>query len=291
MDPNPNAPNGVFYQLAGRRINWDLTDYHPLLAQRARSTDTFTDGPAAVGRLSAGDRDPRGAGSQLPHHPVRRRRAGRGGRAGDLQPFDRAVPGGSHGGDVPAFGADHRSGGDRQGRHGGGLPLAVFAAERRDPGVLRRRRHRSGRPGAALRAGGRQRADGRAAACWPGDGSLSYVEAALGYKRGEHLLFSNLPAAGVRRAHGRSAPATASCTCRTRPVLATLLGANLRQPAQRRGHGSRGRAPGLGGDAARRARAPPPAAIAIGKASFESDHSLKVFLPARQAADPRVHRR
>jgi hypothetical protein len=26
-----------FYQLSGRRINWDLTDYHPLLAQRARS--------------------------------------------------------------------------------------------------------------------------------------------------------------------------------------------------------------------------------------------------------------
>jgi hypothetical protein len=26
-----------FYQLSGRRINWDLTDYHPLLAQRASS--------------------------------------------------------------------------------------------------------------------------------------------------------------------------------------------------------------------------------------------------------------
>ena len=26
-----------FYQLAGRRINWDLTDYHPLLGQRAQS--------------------------------------------------------------------------------------------------------------------------------------------------------------------------------------------------------------------------------------------------------------
>jgi hypothetical protein len=26
-----------FYQLSGRRINWDLTDYHPLLAQRANS--------------------------------------------------------------------------------------------------------------------------------------------------------------------------------------------------------------------------------------------------------------
>jgi hypothetical protein len=26
-----------FYQLSGRRINWDLTDYHPLLAQRSQS--------------------------------------------------------------------------------------------------------------------------------------------------------------------------------------------------------------------------------------------------------------
>jgi hypothetical protein len=26
-----------FYQLSGRRINWDLTDYHPLLGQRKES--------------------------------------------------------------------------------------------------------------------------------------------------------------------------------------------------------------------------------------------------------------
>ena len=30
-------PQSGFYQLAGRRMNWDLTDYHPLLAQRAQS--------------------------------------------------------------------------------------------------------------------------------------------------------------------------------------------------------------------------------------------------------------
>ncbi|HEY5944007.1 MAG TPA: hypothetical protein VIV40_00875, partial [Kofleriaceae bacterium] len=29
--------SGDFYQLSGRRLNWDLTDYHPLLAQRAQS--------------------------------------------------------------------------------------------------------------------------------------------------------------------------------------------------------------------------------------------------------------
>jgi hypothetical protein len=31
-----------FYQVSGRRINWDLTDYHPLLAQRAQSAYTST---------------------------------------------------------------------------------------------------------------------------------------------------------------------------------------------------------------------------------------------------------
>lgn len=34
---DPSDPSGGFYQLAGRRMNWDLTDYHPLLAQRAFS--------------------------------------------------------------------------------------------------------------------------------------------------------------------------------------------------------------------------------------------------------------
>ncbi|HEY5922251.1 MAG TPA: hypothetical protein VIV11_11300 [Kofleriaceae bacterium] len=48
-----------FYQLSGRRINWDLTDYHPLLAQRAQSpfislTDLATLYPS-VGFASATD--------------------------------------------------------------------------------------------------------------------------------------------------------------------------------------------------------------------------------------------
>ena len=34
-----------FYQLSGRRINWDLTDYHPLLAQRAVSPFASLDDP------------------------------------------------------------------------------------------------------------------------------------------------------------------------------------------------------------------------------------------------------
>ncbi|WP_428264295.1 hypothetical protein [Haliangium sp.] len=37
-----------FYQVAGRRINWDLTDYHPLLAQRAESPFADLDDPAVL---------------------------------------------------------------------------------------------------------------------------------------------------------------------------------------------------------------------------------------------------
>ena len=50
-----------FYQLSGRRINWDLTDYHPLLAQRKESlfvdptmTDLTTANPS-IGYSSATD--------------------------------------------------------------------------------------------------------------------------------------------------------------------------------------------------------------------------------------------
>jgi hypothetical protein len=34
---DPADLSGGFYQIAGRRMNWDLTDYHPLIAQRATS--------------------------------------------------------------------------------------------------------------------------------------------------------------------------------------------------------------------------------------------------------------
>ncbi|HKE18292.1 MAG TPA: hypothetical protein VKB80_25615 [Kofleriaceae bacterium] len=37
-----------FYQLSGRRINWDLTDYHPLLAQRAESPYADLADPSAT---------------------------------------------------------------------------------------------------------------------------------------------------------------------------------------------------------------------------------------------------
>jgi len=37
VDPDANQGGAVIHQLSGRRINWDRTDYHPLLAQRSRS--------------------------------------------------------------------------------------------------------------------------------------------------------------------------------------------------------------------------------------------------------------
>jgi WD40-like Beta Propeller Repeat len=51
--------SGGFYQLSGRRINWDLTDYHPLLAQRKDSpyaalSDLASTAPS-VGYSSATD--------------------------------------------------------------------------------------------------------------------------------------------------------------------------------------------------------------------------------------------
>lgn len=42
-----------FYQLGGRRINWDLTDYHPLLGQRRVSDDTFGKQLPSIGYAQA----------------------------------------------------------------------------------------------------------------------------------------------------------------------------------------------------------------------------------------------
>jgi len=112
-----------------------------------------------------------------------------------------------------------------------------------------------------------------------GDGSLSYVEAALGYKRAEQLLFSNLPQL-VFGGHMED-PGTPTATMHfpDASVLATLLGANLRR-ARNVADMDRATAlkvyeeipPASAGAAASR--------NAVGTASFESDHSLKVIVPA-----------
>jgi len=122
------------------------------------------------------------------------------------------------------------------------------------------------------------------------DGSLSYVEAALGYKRGETELFSNLPQLVFGGQSGHSDISNNGIMhFPDVPVLATLLGANLR----------RGRDVSAYDGAASvkfyKDVAPPPnsttaiipsTALAysqrtpIGSASLMEDHSLKAIVPA-----------
>ncbi len=140
-----------FYQLSGRRINWDRTDYHPLLAQRANSpyaslTDITQTNPS-IGYDSATDvRE--GTDGIVLDHPVGRRRErqavarGRRRRARDIQSQHRSVRIGAHRSRIPAVGDVHRSHerhGDRtHGRHRG-LSRAGGSAGRHDHGVVRDR--------------------------------------------------------------------------------------------------------------------------------------------------------
>ncbi len=82
-------------------------------------------------------------------------------------------------------------------------------------------------------------------------GTLSYVEAALGYKRAERMLFSNLPQLvfGGHNGDG-SAGGNAIMHFPDVPVLATLLGANLRRGRNVQEMDKASRAPGVGGDPA-----------------------------------------
>jgi hypothetical protein len=122
------------------------------------------------------------------------------------------------------------------------------------------------------------------------DPSQSYVEAALGYKRAERLLFKNVPQLVFGGHSGQDSADTGVMHLPDAPMLATLLGANLR----------------LGRNVAAMDAAtslkvyqevPPPSAnpgglsgmenvysnrMSLGSAPFEADHSLKVFIPARR---------
>ncbi len=82
-----------FYQLSGRRMNWDRTDYHPLLAQRAQSTDTFTADlhPSVDYQQATEIREGLDRNFLIVLSDADRQ--GRGRRAGDLQSIDRPVRG------------------------------------------------------------------------------------------------------------------------------------------------------------------------------------------------------
>ena len=279
-DPNPNAPNGVFYQLAGRRINWDLTDYHPLLAQRARSTDTFTtdlqpsvDYQQATEIREGLDRN----------FVIILSDDGALGGAGALATFNRSIgPFQADRTEVtflrsvkiidPA--ATGKAGTAGVYRSPFSLPngeiLASYDGAVTDPAAQT--------PRFALVAVNEQTGARRMLAS---DGSLSYVEAALGYKRGEHLLFSNLPQLVFGGHMEDASTPTGIMHFPDAPVLATLLGANLRR---QRNVAAMDRATAL-----RVYEEIPPASAGAaatrmlqGTASFESDRSLKVILPARK---------
>jgi hypothetical protein len=267
-----------FYQLAGRRINWDLTDYHPLLAQRARSTDTFTDvATPSVGYQQAteirealdrnfllilSDEDAAGGG-------------------GALATFNRSVGPFEEGrGEVtflPSLVIVDPTVTGRAGTQGvyrspfslpNGEILASYASNVANPKYDLV---------AVSEAGGARRP-------LASDPTLSYVEAALGYKRAGRELFRNLPQLVFGGQGGQSSADEAVVHFPDLPLLATLLNANLR----------RGRnVEGVDKAVALRVyqEVPPPSPMPgtlftqrtlLGQASLEADRSLKVALPARR---------
>src|SRR5450432_579942 len=221
-----------FYQLSGRRMNWDLTDYHPLLAQRAQSTDTFT----ATLQPSVGYQQATEIREGLDRNfLVILSNAGARGGGGALATFNRSI--GPFEADRasevtfvkslvivdPAAAPDATGATTGAYRSPFSLPngetLASYAANVANA--------MTDVPQYALVA-----VDGTTGArrTLSSDPALSYVEAALGYKRGETELFTNLPQL-VFGGHSGDANLGSDGVLHLpdASVLATLLGANLRK--------------------------------------------------------------
>jgi hypothetical protein len=279
-----------FYQLSGRRINWDLTDYHPLLAQRAQSTDTFdkTTMYPSVGYQQATE-----IREGLDRNfVIILSDAGAKGGGGALATFNRSIgPFEADRTEVtfvrslvivdPAATAHDGTAGVYRSPFSlpNGEILASYAANVMHP--------TSDRPKYDLVA-----VDGSTGARRPltSDGTLSYVEAALGYKRGEKLLFTNLPQLVFGGHNSGPGADTAIMHFPDASLLGTLLGANLRR--------GRNVAAYDGATALKiYQEQPPPNASpgnlmgsqmvysqrqVLGQASLESDHSIKVAVPARR---------
>jgi hypothetical protein len=281
-----------FYQLSGRRMNWDLTDYHPLLAQRAQSTTTFPDNTVfpSVGYQEATEiRE----GLDRNFLLILSNEGAKGG-GGALATFNRSIgPFEAERSDVtfvksmvivdPA--AAPAADGTTTGAYRSpfSLPdgeiLASYAANVANINT--------DVPQYALVAVNPQTGARRPLAS---DGALSYVEAALGYKRGETELFSNLPQLVFGGHSGQTDVANNGIMhFPDVPVLATLLGANLR----------RGRDvaafDGVASLKVYQDLPPPPSSTTsiipmnalaysnrtpIGSASLLGDHSLKAIVPA-----------
>jgi hypothetical protein len=272
-------------------MNWDLSDYHPLLAQRAQSTDTFDDAlHPSVGYAQAteirealdrnflvilSDPDARGGGGALAtfNRSVGPFEADRSEKTflKSMRLIDGAATG-----RMDTVGV-YRSPSSLP----NGEILASYAADVRNPGADTPRYDL-----VAVDVGdGTSAPTRRTLASDPGK---SYVEATLGYKRAETALFRNTPQL-VFGGHNTGAD-DAIMHFPDLPMLATLLGDNLRR----------------GRNVARFDRAvalkvyqeqPPPDRtpvglqgtqgvfvnrVSLGSVRLESDHSVKVSIPARK---------
>jgi hypothetical protein len=280
------------YQLAGRRINWDRTDYHPLLAQRAQSAGVLQDGTFTADvypsvdyqqateiregldrnfLIILSDADP----------------AGVVGNGGALATFNRSIgPFEADRAGEPSFArslvivdpaATGRAGTTGVYRSPFPLPngeiLASYAGNVGNP--------LSDVPRYDLVA---VAGDGSRRMLSSG-GAQSYVEAVLGYKRAERELFRNLPQL-VFGGHGEGGGDAGVMHFPDLPVLATLLDSNLRRGREVKRFD---RATGLRVYEEK----PPPSAspagtevyserVSLGTASLEGDKSLKVAIPARR---------
>jgi hypothetical protein len=278
-----------FYQLSGRRINWDLSDYHPLLAQRATSTDTFTatEHPSVGYQMATEIRE-----GLDRNFLVILSNVGAKGAGGALATFNRSLgPFEADRTDVTflhsmvivdqaATGTDMTTGVYRSPFSlPNGEILASYAANVTNA--------LTDTPKYDLVAVDPQTGQRRALASDP---ALSYVEAALGYKRAERDLFSNLPQLVFGGHDTSSNDGFAVMHFPDVPVLATLLNANLRE--------GRNVAAFDGAVALKVYEEVPPTTAptsglsgmqqvfmqrnSLGIASFESDHSLKVRVPAQK---------
>ena len=282
-----------FYQLSGRRINWDLTDYHPLLGQRASSSDTFGNVTRSFGYQQA--TEIREALDR--NFLVVLSDAGALGAGGALGIFNRSVGPFEEGRNdisfvraltIPDSGATGRSGTAGVYRSPFSLPdgsiLASYAANVSEP---TRDLPRYDLVAVDERTGQRR--------VLVSGQSASLVEAAVGYRRSSRLLFRNLPqlvfgGGQPTVAAGSDQPATVHFP--DLPMLATLLDANLR-----RGRNLEPLATAtllaVYEAAAPTTASPDPASVQgpervftqrqlLGTAALETDGSLKVLLPSRR---------
>ena len=283
-----------FYQVSGRRMNWDLSDYHPLLAQRAQSTDTFNDTLHPSVGFSQATEIREGLDRNF---LVILSDVGALGGGGALATFNRSV--GPFEADRPERtflkavsmvdpAATGQAGTVGVYRSPSSLPngeiLASYAANVQDP--------MSDTPRYALVAVAPAAGDppvGGSRRMLLGDASHSYVEATMGYKRTETELFRNLPQL-VFGGHVDAGVSYGIMHFPDLPMLATLLNANLR----------RGRdVAAFDNVTALRIyeERPPPGPnpgglmgtenvyvdrVSLGSANLEPDHSLKVYVPANK---------